>query len=116
MAKEKLNITASVLRAENKYLTMVIAIVVSVLVATLGLIGNFQIDATNTNTEEVKLLRGDITKMTISTNLQISQINNRMDVNRERASSAYKILQRNVEVNTEEIKNLKKKAYKNGHK
>jgi len=113
MTEGKLDITASVLRAENKYLTWVIAFFVTVLVGTLGVIGNFQIKATNTNTEELKLLRGDIGIMNIATNDRINQLYNRLDVGREKATSAYKMLQSNVERNKEDGERNKEDVARN---
>ena len=109
MEEKKLDITASVLRAENKYLTWVISAVVVVLVGTLGLIGRFQIDATNTNTKELKLLRGDIVVMSIATNDRINQLNNRLDVGREKATSAFKTLENSVARNKEDIAEIKRR-------
>ncbi len=116
VGKEKLDITASVLRAENKYLAKIVAGVVSILVITLGIIGGWQVAATNTNTNELKLLRGDIGEMNIATNDRINQLNNRLDVGRERATSAYKLLQSNVEVNTKDIEKIKDYLYEDTHR
>lgn len=111
MGKSKSNevrIADEVIRTENKYLTKLVVAAVAALIATLGVIGKWQVDATEANKDAIDALTKSVIESNTTNNNRFNQINNRLDMNQVNGKAIVDSLKREDQRIWEAIEDLKR--------
>ena len=95
---DKLNITDEVVKAENRYLTKVVALAVTALISTAIVLGKWQVQATKDNKEAIHELTKVVVESTVSNNNRFNQLDNRINLGREKGSAIVNELKRDIEL------------------